>query len=80
MMARSEYAVAAQALDAESVDAVVLCVSMLLHLDFCWLYLSLNRHSYCSMFGRCFILAMLLSCPGGGLNVYLFTLAWCDLY
>jgi len=45
-----------------------------------WLYLSLNRHSYCFMFGRCFILAMLLSCPGGGLNVYLFTLAWCDLY
>ena len=39
MMAGSEYAVAAQALDAESVDAVVLCVSMLLHLDFCWLYL-----------------------------------------
>ena len=35
---------------------------------------------YAFMFGRCFILAMLLSCPGGGLNVYLFTLAWCDLY
>jgi len=38
MMAGSEYAVAAQALDAESVGAVVLCVSMLLHLDLCWLY------------------------------------------
>jgi hypothetical protein len=68
MMARSEYAVAAQALDAESAAAVVLCVSMLLRLDLCWLYLSLNRHSYCFMFGRCFILAMLLSCHGGGLN------------
>ena len=46
MMARLEYAVAAQALDAESVVAVVLCVSMLLHLDLCWLYVPVIESTF----------------------------------